>query len=344
MARRVASAIALLLVLSGCSVADQPEAPASAEQAAVKKDSACQRPRYRDVIGQRPALKARKLSRFANDRAACAGWWLPKVDPGFVPQGLALDGATAWVSGWSKSDRRFPFQTCRLMQVDLKTGKLLRYAPLVKGKVGRTGPRVCRHGDGVDITSRGVWLTETDRVWLLDPKRVGKKRMIKRAWRVLDPMRASVATISGGSLGLASFQKQQPGRLDWFPIEAMMARGAIDLAPGKIPKDARRRLVGSRSQTVPNMVQGLTVAPDGRIVFSRSVSRCGTLVIGKRNLGFLPGAEDIEYDGAGGLWVLSETVASKSLTGGDRPVVPELVRFDVAKLMKGRSARCLRHP
>lgn len=344
--RRVAVAVlaCLGLVVTGCSMTSKPQATPTAQTAATTVvPSVCKRPRYADVVGTRPATRTHRLDRYPNDRASCAGIWLPRINDGFVPQGLALDRGTAWVSGWTKTNTTYKHQICQLIQIDLKTGKLLRYARLIKGYVGRLGPTVCRHGDGVDVTSQGVWVTETDRIWLLDPRRVGKSRMIKRSWRIVDPLRGAVATIHDGQYGMATFDPTQKARVDWFSIDDLMARGAIQLVETGQP-DTWRDVPGIRTETIPSKVQGMTVDAKGRLNLARSTSRCAGLVVGKRTLGFLPGAEDFEYDGEGSLWALSETASLKVLSGGDnRPLVPSLVRFDVSKLMKGHRSRCTRN-
>ena len=89
-----------------------------------------------------------------------------------MPQGLALDGRTAWVSGyrWRKA---YGDRPCRLLRVDLRTGKLLASTGQLTGSVGERRSTFCRHGGALSLDRHGLWLAEADRLWLVDPDRVG---------------------------------------------------------------------------------------------------------------------------------------------------------------------------
>ena len=79
---------------------------------------------FRDVLGRPPAYGARELRRFPARQYACRAMWLPHLQQWFVPQSLALDGATAWVSGYTWH-RDVADRACRLLRVRLATGTVL---------------------------------------------------------------------------------------------------------------------------------------------------------------------------------------------------------------------------
>jgi hypothetical protein len=60
---------------------------------------------------------------------------------------------------------------------------------------------------------------------------------------------------------------------------------------------------------------------------------------GGRRLAFAPGAEDLQPDGRGHVWVVLESGARTYQRDG-RPLVPMLAQFDVDALLKGGSESC----
>jgi hypothetical protein len=84
------------------------------------------------------------------------------------------------------------------------------------------------------------------------------------------------------------------------------------------------------------------VDPDGPRApyLTASLSTCGTLLTpAGRQVALGPGAEGIAFDGHGGLWAVLESGA-RSYQQQGRPLVPMLVRYDVARLLAGPEADC----
>ena len=99
-----------------------------------------------------------------------------------------------------------------------------------------------------------------------------------------------------------------------------------------------------RTSSTVRRVQGTTRArgPGVRpgVWSTSSTSSCGMLVTpGGRRLAFVPGAEEVAFDGRGGLWVVSESGARNYQRDG-RPLVPMLSRLDVRQLVGGQPATC----
>ena len=55
---------------------------------------------FADVKGAPPAYAGTRLRPYAAAHAVCAAYWLDRVGDWFVPQGLAIRGRTAFVSGY----------------------------------------------------------------------------------------------------------------------------------------------------------------------------------------------------------------------------------------------------
>ena len=267
-----------------------------------------------------PSYLAKLLDAFPNDQAMCAGWWLPRAQANFTGQGLAVDGRTAFVSGYDAGGgigTRF----CRVQKVDLGSGRLLAELGPVEGAVGSRPPVVCRHGGGLLLDQHGLWLVETDRLWLLDPDSLA----IERAWALLEPVRGSFAVRDGdGRLGLGGFRRSGPSRLFWFDPATILAPGVLDLGePGAVG-----------TQRVPAWAQGavwgdLGPGPAG-VWFTTSHTYCGVLV-GPAGVRLLPGAEGVARTGRRTLWALSESATRPYQLEGGRPVVPMLARFDLGR-------------
>ena len=280
----------------------------------------CGPPGFREVRGRAPSYVPRKLDRFPNDHALCAGLWV-RAGQTFVPQSLAIEGDTAWVSGYDGGGPRGTL-LCRVLRLDLRSGRVLDQAAPISGSVGGRPDVNCRHGGGLALTASGLWLAEGQRLWRLDPETLE----VLRVWGLADPLRGSFALVDdSGLIGLGEFKFERRGRLDWFDPDALVSGAAVDLTAA----DAVRSQRG-----VPPMAQGafwadLGPGPAG-VWFVTSNTRCGVLV-GPRGArrAFLPGAEGSAWRN-GDLWTVSESTARTYYEKGGRPVVPMVARFDVS--------------
>jgi hypothetical protein len=326
---RLRSAVACLLLAglaaAGCSGAGGATDPPPGRCAGVTLD---------DVRGPRPGYVTGDLATFPGSAAVCRALWLPRADRWFVPQGIALDGGTAWVSGyrWRPGYGNRP---CRLLHVELRTGRLLGDQPRLDGAVP-DGPAVfCHHGGGIALDRHGLWVAETRRLWLVDPARVGRPDAVRRVWRLDPPVSGGLLVAGrGGRFGLGDFSLHRDSGMHWFASADLLAPGVTTLSaepagPSRVP--ALRRTVA------PRYAQGGAVDPDGAraAYLTTSLSTCGVLrTPDGRRLAFGPGAEGIAFDGRGGLWAVLESRA-RSYQAQGRPLVPMLVRYDVEQLLAG---------
>jgi len=312
------------------ATAERPGPGPGDDQRTRSAPDGCGPPAFREVRGRTPSYLPRKLDRFANDHALCAGLWV-RADQAFVPQSLAIEGDTAWVSGYDGGGPRGTL-LCRVVRLDLRSGRVLGQAAPISGSVGGRPEVNCRHGGGLVHTSDGLWLAEGQRLWRLDPETLG----VQRVWGLADPLRGSFAVVDdAGLIGLGEFKFERRGRLDWFDPDELVSGAAVDLTAA----DAVRRQRG-----VPPMAQGafwadLGAGPPG-VWFVTSNTRCGVLVgPGRARRAFLPGAEGTAWRN-GDLWTVSESTSRPYYEKGGRPVVPMVARFDVSGFNKWVRPQC----
>lgn len=305
-------AAALLLVgalLGGCSEDEPPAAAPSCDVGVA------------DVVGVRPSYvgPGQTLDADPASDALCRGVWLTRAQRWFVPQGIALGpGArTAWVSGyrWRPGYGNRP---CQLVHVDLGTGEQLAFVPRVEGRVG-AGPEVfCRHGGGLARTSAGLWLAETERLWLLD-----EQGRVQRAWRLERPVSGGFLMHQRDRLGLGDYSSRGSSTAEWYRVADLLTPGMTTVRAG----DA----VGTT--VTPRYAQGGAVPPgEAAPYLTASWSTCGVLVMpsGARRA-FAPGAEGIAFAGPHQLWAVLES-GTRPYQREGRPLTPQLARFDVRSL------------
>ncbi|MDR7255466.1 hypothetical protein J2X46_004473 [Nocardioides sp. BE266] len=315
----VVGAVVAALLTSACTV--RPELDSA---------TGCGPVTYADVRGHRPSYGSPQLARFANDHAMCAGRWVPGADEWLVPQGMTIADGTAYVASFDGT-KLAGHRLCTMQSMDLKSGELIRSRYPVVGQVGPRQPTECRHGGGVVADEHGVWLAETLRLWLLDPDTLEPVR----GWALTDPVRGSFAVFGkDGRLGLGRFRAENPARLWWFDVDAMLASSAYVLDEGDAVDAVR----------IPPDVQGALWAELGGVGpglwLARSNTSCGVLVgPDGTSRAFVPGAEGMALTGRDQLWVVSES-GSRLYQEKGRPMTPMLARLDTSDITQWTAPAC----
>lgn len=332
MPRLVPALVAVVLVAALASCTSGSGRSAERDRTRTDHRTGCGPLEYDDVRGRPPAyLEQAVLDRFPNDHAVCAAVWL-RTGQGFVPQGVVVDGRSAWVSGFD-GNAPLHYRYCIVERVDLRTGKRLDRLDPVAGQVGDRDPLKCRHGGGLVRDEHGLWLVETSRLWLIDPETLD----VDRVWALAEPLRGSFALIDGdGRLGVGRWYPHRAGQVDWFDTDALVASSALDVTAA----------VATGTTPAPRSTQGAVWGELGAsgpgAWFAQSVTRCGVLVgpEGTRRRAFVPGAEGMDLAGANSLWVVSESGTRHYQDLGGRPVVPMLVRLDLSDFASWRRPSC----
>ena len=219
--------------------------------------------------------------------------------------------------------------------VDLRGGSVRTFVEKFEAPVYGPDPTYCRHGGGMERTREGLWVAETERLWLLDPARLGKGDPVLRVWRLDKAVKGSTLAIARGRMVFGGYRSDRPGRLTEFRVSDVLADGVDELVvddAGPAGATAVRRGPGRAR------LQGLAFGPGG-LWFSSSSTRCGELEGPDGTVSFVPGGEDVELRGRD-LWTVSEAGA-QPYVDPDEAVVPMLLRLDRRAVLAGSSAaRC----
>lgn len=327
--RAVTAALAALAMvgLAACSGAESQEPPLPDRPAR----EGCGPIGYGDVAGRPPPYVEGPLAALPNDHALCRGWWLPSTGSEFVPQGLAVRGRTAWVSGYDHGKGEYGDDTCRIITLDLRSGKELAQVAPISADLTPRVPGNCRHGGGLALGEDGLWLAQRTKLWLLDPDDLS----VIRVWHLLDQVWGSYLVIDDqGRVGLGGFHGERRKPLHFFTTDVLLEPGRLDLPP-----DAAAEV-----RPGPPAAQGALWADLGpgpaQVWFTRSNTYCGELWAGaRRRFAFHPGAEGVAF-ARGRLWVVSETTAAPYFLQGGRPVVPTLAEYDARRLAGWERSDC----
>ena len=73
--------------------------------------------------------------------------WLPELDAGYDPQGLAVDDGAIYVSGYRSDSLGVRRGPCRVIRIDLETGSSTGYVDV---------PSPCGHAGGLAVGGDGM--------------------------------------------------------------------------------------------------------------------------------------------------------------------------------------------
>jgi len=336
-ARRVV--VALLVAAAGGVVVASAGSASPGAAAADRKQHApqCHGLQRADVRGTDPSYTRKQLAAFRNHRRMCRGIWLPPPRRYLVPQGLAVLGRTAWVSGF-RYRKGYGERPCLLVRVSLVTGRRVAYHSAIYGRVGTRPRTYCRHGGGILQRGSYLWIVEKNKLWQVDPSKRRRVLEARRVWRIRAPARGSAIVATRKRIGLVPFQTRGRPFIHWYTFKQLRRPGVLDLGA----RSRGRTQVGAVARTgVPTFVQGATLDARGRLYLARSTLSCGELVApGRRRIGFVPGAEGIQFSPRGKrLYAVSESGA-RPYVKSRKPLTPGVSSFEWPALVRGKGPDC----
>ena len=271
-------------------------------------------PAAAQIGGAAPTYTDRKLSDVPNAAAMTARLWIPGLDEGFVPQGVAMVGTDLFVSSYRSVDSKQGRGPCRLYRIDPASGALHGTLDL---------PASCGHAGGLARGPSGrLFVADTRAVFevVLDTAAVGE---VVRTINLTGAVRGSFAAGTEDALWLGTYAKDGEPRLFKFSFAGL--------------KDVLGEADAAQSLLLPKEAQGGAFDASGRLWITRSGSRFGelmqldTMTGDVRGRYAMPaGIEDLSFDADGQLWSLSEAGSRRWL--GWETFFPVIFRIDPQRL------------
>jgi sugar lactone lactonase YvrE len=288
LARRIRSVAALLVILIDVATCTP----------AISTGPAAEPP----VLGERPSYGPPAVSDLPNGGAVQRRIWVPGLDDGFDPQGLAVtaDGSLL-VSGYRSDSLHRSRGPCAVFRVDPATGRT----------TGRLDvPPPCGHAGGIATAANGtIYLADTHTLFEIPLANAFAAPPPPMRRFPLGPGLVGALAASGGAdIWIGTYRPDGPGRIFRFATRTLdrLADGATLRA-----EDA------AASLPLPSYSQGAAVDPSGRVLWvARSDFDWATLDALDLASGALlhrfaapGGMEGLAYAADGTLWAVCESGA-----------------------------------
>ena len=278
-----------------------------------------------EILGTKPSYIGEPPAQYANSQAITPRLWIPGLDEGWIPQGLALVGPHALVSAYQESDANKA--KCRVFRVALATGATTGTFDV---------PAPCVHAGGItDIGGGYVVLADTRQDWRID---------LEKAFAAGDAtgaMKGMIKLARGFGSAFTFFDGKDLWNGVWVAEKDAADAKVYRLPIAIFDRDGTTvdAAVPLEIVPVPIRAQGGALDGDGNLWISASEGpRYSFLYRVDRKSGAplaryeMPTRiENIVFDKQGHLWALSESGSRKYLKPGD-PNFPFIFEIDVAKL------------
>jgi hypothetical protein len=303
--RRVWRIIAALALVAICSVS-----PVSPRLEAVN----------RAILGERPSYGPASVSEVPNLAAIDRLIWMPELDQGWDPQGLAVADGNLFVSAY-RSDRASQSRgPCRVFRIDPETGRETGHFDV---------PLPCGHAGGIAYAGGGkLFIADTHTLFEVDLGRVFIKSIPDfRVFPLGSGVKGAFAVSGDGRIGIGDYEETRPGRVLTFSLAAIES-----LSDGAVLGAA----AASAVTPVPSYAQGGALGPSGKLWISRSdigwgfLERLDASGHAERRYAAPAGTEGIAFGDRGQLWCVSEAGARHLIWR--YPFFPLIFRLDPAEL------------
>lgn len=252
------------------------------------------------IGGVGPHYGPEMVAAVPNERAIARRFWVPELDAGYDPQGLAVIDGALLVSAFRSTEFEVNRGPCRVFRLDPDSGR-------ETGQVDVPAP--CGHAGGLAVADgEALYIADTHTLFAVPLREAfaGEAPLFRRI--PLGPgLVGALATATPGAIWSGTYREDGLGRLYRFSGE-LLAR----LTDGETLQvaDAVTQLA------IPSYAQGAAFDRTGKLWVARSHARWGELdrldsTTGavERRYATAPGIEGIAFDSRGLMWAVSEAGA-----------------------------------
>ncbi len=253
-----------------------------------------------NIRGMRPGYGPLRVSAVPNEQAIIRRLWVPGLDAGYNPQGLATVADAVLVSAYRSDAYGVNRGPCRLFRLDPESGRATGHADV---------PAPCGHAGGLAYPGGDrLYVADTHALFEIFLRQAFDAQALPiRGIRLGPGLVGALAVSTPGAIWTGTYKEDGPGRLYRF-TNAVLS-GLHDGATLTIA-DASAELA------IPSYAQGAAFDRDGKLWVARSHNRWGELdrldaATGavERRYAVAAGIEGIAFDQGGLLWAVSEAGA-----------------------------------
>jgi len=276
------------------------------------------------IAGIAPSYGPKAVSAVPNAAAIVRRIWLPGLDAGYDPQGLAVDGGGIYVSAYRSDSLGVRRGPCRVIRLDLETGGPTGYVDV---------PNPCGHAGGLAVGGDGMlYVADTHTLFATPLAQAFGPGARFRQFPLGPGVIGGLAASTPDGIWLGTYENG-PGRLFRFTA-ATLAR----LSEGETLGAPQAATV----LTIPDHAQGAAIGGGG-LWIARSDWSWGTLdrldpATGapQRRYEIAPGTEGIAFGSTGRLWAVSEAgsrhIYDHPFLGLFQPFFPLVFALDLSRL------------
>jgi sugar lactone lactonase YvrE len=253
-----------------------------------------------NIGGIRPSYGPVRVAAVPNERAIARRFWVPGLDAGYNPQGLAAVDGAVFVSAYQSEAYGVNRGPCRVFRLDADSGRETGQADV---------PPPCGHAGGLAVAGEdALYVADTKTLFATPLVQAFAGPMPRFRSIALGPdLAGALAVSTTGAIWLGTYKEDGPGRLYRFGSEILAA-----LHDGETLQVAD----ASAQLAIPSHAQGAAFDRDGRLWVARSGGSWGELdrldpATGavERRYPVAAGIEGIAFDRAGLMWAVSEAGA-----------------------------------
>lgn len=273
------------------------------------------------IRGTRPSYGPARVSTVPNLAAAGRLLWMPGLDEGWDPQGLAIVEGSLLISAYQSDRFRVNRGPCRVFRVDPATGRETGHFDV---------PPPCGHAGGLAYAGGGtLFITDTHTLFEVDLESAFTAPAPAFRIFALGPgLRGALAASGWGEIWIGTYEEDRPGKIfkyDRAALDALADRAVLG------------EQLASATVTIPSYAQGAAVAPSGKLWISRSEVGWGSLEkldiasgLVEQRYAVPGGIEGISFDASGQLWAVSEAGARHF--PWQYPFFPVIFQLDIERL------------